>query len=289
LAEPKTTNPEVVELRQGALRLALRPDCGGAAAGLWLDDLPVLRSSEPTALVNARDAALFALVPYSNRIGESQFQWRGRRYTTVANFEGEPHSLHGVGWQSAWQVLQRTPERVTLALTHPSDAHWPFAFHVEQVFELTPTALRVTLAATNIDARETPMGLGWHPYFVRRARSRVHLELTHRWDADASKLPLRRVAQSTLDADVAVLELDHCFDGWSGPARIRDERLSLRLSSSLSHAVVYTPREHDFFCVEPVSHVNNAIRSADPIAQGLVALASGETTEAWMQLEVARA
>jgi hypothetical protein len=35
--------------------------------------------------------------------------------------------------------------------------------------------------------------------------------------------------------------------------------------------------------------VNNAIRSDDPIGQGLIALASGETTQAWMQLDVARA
>ena len=117
---------------------------------------------------------------------------------------------------------------------------------------------------------------------------RVHLELTHRWDADAGKLPQRRVAQSALDADVAVLDLDNCFDGWSGPARIRDEKLSLRLTSSLTHAVVYTPPQRDFFCVEPVSHVNNAIRSSDPIGQGLIALGSGETAQAWMQLDVAR-
>jgi aldose 1-epimerase len=283
------TEPQTVELRQGALRLALRPDLGGSIAGLWLDDLPVLRSTEPAALTSARDAASYALVPYSNRIGERQFQWRGRRYTTAPNVSDEPHSLHGVGWQRAWQVTQRSQQRVTLALTHPSDAHWPFAFHVEQTFELNAASLRITLAAANIDARETPMGLGWHPYFVRRARSRVHLELSHRWDADAGKLPVRRVPQSTLDADVAVLDLDNCFDGWSGPARIRDERLSLRLTSSLTRVVVYTPRDRDHFCVEPVSHVNNAIRSDDPLDQGLIALGSGETTQAWMQLDVARA
>jgi aldose 1-epimerase len=282
------TTPQAVDLRRGALRLTLRPDIGGAIAGLWLDDLPVLRSVEPAALTNARESASYALVPYSNRIGERQFEWRGRRYSTASNWPGEPHSLHGVGWMKPWQVMQRADDRVTLALTHPSDAHWPFAFHAEQTFELSDTALRVTLVVANIDARETPMGLGWHPYFVRRARSRVHLELTHRWDADAGKLPTHRVAQNTLDADVAVLDLDNCFDGWSGPARIRDEKLSLRLTSSLNHAVIYAPPGQDFFCVEPVSHVNNAIRSADPIGQGLIALASGESAQAWMQLDVAR-
>ncbi|MFI4930033.1 MAG: aldose 1-epimerase [Burkholderiales bacterium] len=279
----------VVQLQQGPLRLALRADCGGAIAGLWHDGLPVLRSCEPQDLASVRASGCFALVPYSNRIAQRQFSWLGRRYTLASNTSDEPNNLHGTAWLDAWQVLQHTSGHATLEHTHPSDEYWPFGFHVEQVFELKPDSLRITLAATNIDARQTPMGLGWHPYFVRRARSRVHLELQHRWDADQSKLPVRQVAQTTLDADVAVLDLDNCFDGWSGPARIRDERLSLRLTSSLNHAVVYTPRDRDYFCVEPVSHVNNALGSDEPKARGMLALASGETARAWMQLDVARA
>ena len=279
----------VVQLQQGPLRLALRADCGGAIAGLWLDELPVLRSCEPQDLKGVRASGCFALVPYSNRIGGRRFSWLGRKYTLASNTSDEPHNLHGTTWLDSWQVLQHSLSSATLQHTHPSDPHWPFAFHVEQVFELKPDSLRITLAATNIDARATPMGLGWHPYFVRRARSRVHLELAHRWDADDSKLPLRQVVQNTLDADVSVLDLDNCFDGWKGPARIRDERLSLRLTSSLGHVVVYTPRDRDYFCVEPVSHVNNALGSDDAKARGVQSLASGETARAWMQLDMARA
>ena len=75
--------------------------------------------------------------------------------------------------------------------------------------------------------------------------------------------------------------------GWHGAARIRDERFSLQLSSSLDRLVVYTPPEKDYFCVEPVSHVSNAIHMADPLAHGLRSLAPGESTRAWMQLDIA--
>ena len=51
--------------------------------------------------------------------------------------------------------------------------------------------------------------------------------------------------------------------------------------------MVYTPPERDYFCVEPVSHVSNAIHMADPAAHGLRTLAPGETFEASMKLEVA--
>lgn len=277
------------EVRAGALRLALRPDLGGVIAGLWLDALPVLRSTEPDALASARAAACYPLVPYSNRLGYRRFGWKGRSYEVAANVDNEPHALHGIGWQRRWRIKSRSDAGVVLELTHEGDADWPFAFRVEQQFELSPQALQLSLTATNTDTRTAPMGLGWHPYFPRRERSRIHLEVAARWEADAAKLPVRSVAQPGIDADVAVLDFDHCFDGWRGEARLRDERLSLRLASSLERAVVYTPRDKPYFCVEPVSHVNNAIHMAEPARHGMVALAPGQTLGAWMRLAVARA
>ena len=117
------------------------------------------------------------------------------------------------------------------------------------------------------------MGLGWHPYFPKRSRSRLHIELTDRWENDASGLPTRRVPQPGIDGDVAHLGFDHCFEGWRGAARIRDEKLSLRLTSSLPYLVVYTPATKPYYCVEPVSHVSNALHMAEPTAHGLRSLA----------------
>ena len=105
----------------------------------------------------------------------------------------------------------------------------------------------------------------------------MHVEVSQRWDADATLLPTRKVGQHGIDSDLSHLAFDNCFEGWRGPARLRDERFSLQLSSSLSRLVVYTPPERDYFCVEPVSHVSNAIHMAEPAAHGLVALAPGAT------------
>ena len=150
-----------------------------------------------------------------------------------------------------------------------------------------PTIAASACSSPNTDESEQPVGLGWHPYFVRRQRSRLHIELATRWENDATKLPTRPVPQPGIDSDVSHLDYDHCFSGWCGPARIRDERFSLQLTSSLPHLVVFVPPDRDFFCVEPVSHVNNAIHMADPLAQGLVALAPSATLEAAMQLDIA--
>ena len=281
-----TSPPQAFELHAGALRLALRPDLGGAVAGLWHGDTAVLRSTEPAALADSRAAAMYPLLPYSNRLGYRRFRWRGHDYSTAANVADSPHSLHGIGWQRPWRLIDSSVLEVVIELEHGGDDDWPFAFTARQYFALTPESFSVRLQFTNTGSSEQPAGAGWHPYFVKRARSRLHVELSDRWDTDATLLPTRKVAQPGIDSDLSHLDYDNCFEGWHGPARIRDERFSLRLSSSLQRLVVYTPQERDYFCVEPVSHVSNAIHMADPAAHGIVALQPGATMEASMRLDI---
>ena len=275
-----------LELRAGELRLALRPDLGGCIAGLWLGELPVLRSTEAADLASSRVAACYPLVPYSNRLGYRRFRWLGQDHTTAPNFDDNPHSLHGVAWQRAWSVIESSSTTAELQYMHTPDAHWPFAFDVRQRFMLTPGALEVHLVFHNCAASTQPVGLGWHPYFPKRSRSRLHIELTDRWESDASGLPTRRVPQPGIDGDVAHLAFDHCFEGWKGPARLRDEKVSVKLSSSLPYLVVFTPALREYYCVEPVSHVNNAIHMSEPAAHGLRTVADGATLDAWMRLEI---
>ncbi|MDO9316368.1 MAG: aldose 1-epimerase [Burkholderiaceae bacterium] len=274
------------ELHAGALRLALRADLGGSIAGLWHRDIPILRSTEPGALTGSRLSACYPLVPYSNRLAYQRFRWAGRNYTTATNFDDNPHSVHGVGWLRAWEAVSHGASDAALRYRHVPDAHWPFSFEARQHFTLTPHSLCVQLIVTNTADIEQPVGLGWHPYFPKRERSRLQIQLSDRWESDASQLPVRKVAQPGIDGDVSQLRFDHCFDGWSGPASIRDEKFSLKLTSNLTHLVVYTPADKPYFCVEPVSHVSDAIHMADPADNGLRTLQPGETIKASMTLEV---
>lgn len=274
------------ELHAGALRLALRPDLGGCIAGLWHRETPILRSTGPPLLQTSRAGACYPLVPYSNRLAYCKFRWRRHDYTTQPNFDDSPHSLHGVGWKRPWEIVSSNVQEVVLAYRHTPDADWPFAFEATQYFSLTPQAMGVQMVVVNTDERVQPVGIGWHPYFVKRERSRLHIDLAGRWESDAAQLPVRKVPQPGIDGDVAHLGFDNCFEGWTGPARIRDEKFRMQLTSSVGYLVVYTPKDKPYFCVEPVSHVSNAIHMADPLAHGLRALEAGERFEASFQLEI---
>lgn len=287
---PQGAPAPVLALSAGSLRLSLRLDLGAAIAGFWCGALPVLVSTEAEALDTAWASGGYLLAPYSNRLGNCQFNWQGQTYRTALNNNVTPHAMHGVVLSRPWQLISAGVDRAELQVRHAGDVDWPFAFTLRQRITLTALALQIELVITNDDTRAQPAGLGWHPYFPKRAHSRLQIQVTERWDSDpATELPTRALAQHGINAEVASLGLDHCFGGWSGVALIDDEQLSLRLSSSLGYLVVYTPHDKPLFAVEPVSHVNNALNMADPTAHGVQALAPGETMTAMFLLEVAHA
>lgn len=280
-----------LELRSKNLRCALRPDLGGCLAGLWLGAEPVLRSSEPQDLKAARQSGCFPLVPFSNRIAQARLQWQGTSHPLVRNNGDEPHAIHGVGWQRVWQVLEQTESSAFLSYEHRADSGWPFAFDASQMIQLHPNRLTLTLSITNQAHGAAPVGLGWHPYFVKRAHSQLAFQASGRWEMGVDKLPTHRRAITGLSADCDTLDVDHCFDGWQGVLTLRDAVMQVRIESSMSRVVVFTHPTRDTVAIEPVSHVNNAVHLvrdgvSDAKALGLAVLLPGESMSATMDITV---
>ena len=261
---------ESIELAHGNLRCEILPALGGSIAGLWCGMLPVLRSTPGALLHGVREAGSYPLVPFSNRVGQAVLHWQGTDHPLVRNYLPSPHAIHGVAWQRTWEVLEAERDYALLSLQHAADDSWPFAFDCTQAFRLHDGALALSLSVTNHADTPAPMGLGWHPYFVKRPSSRLRFAATGRWEMDQTSLPTHRSDSQGLDRPCAGLQVDHCFDGWDGHVWMEDEHLQVHLSSDLRCLVVYTLPEQGFFAVEPVSHVNNAINMA--AGQGAQAL-----------------
>ena len=282
---------ELLSLHAGALRCDLWPALGGAVAGLWYRDQVVLKPPSDGAPSSGRDGASYPLVPYSNRIGDGQLQWAGSHYSLTPAFAPEPHTIHGVGWAHAWQVLAADASAATLVYQHGADAGWPFDFLATQTFQVTDSALEMTLSVRNDSAQPAPVGLGWHPYFAKDATTRIGFAASGRWEMDARMLPTQRRAHSGLNTDCSALQVDHCFDGWDGRVQIQMGSLAIGIESDLQQLVVFTTPNRDTLAVEPVSHINNAHALAlhqgvAPESLGLRVVAPGQTTTARMRIVV---
>ena len=280
----------MIELQAGQLRCELHPSLGGAIAGFWLDGQPVLRSTPAAELKSSRLAGAYPLVPFSNRIGHASLVWQGTQHPLLRNNGDEPHAIHGVGWQRAWQVLDSDATSAMLAYEHRPDAAWPFAFDCSHTLRLTPHGLEMVLAMTNQSSQPAPAGLGWHPYFVKRPGSRISLRADSRWEMGPDKLPTQRAPSDGIDSVCTALDVDHCYDGWDGTVHLRDAMMQSRVRSDLTRVVVFTNGARDYVAIEPVSHVNNAVHlfasGAAAEQLGLRVLQPGESMVAQMAIEV---
>lgn len=259
-----TAGPTVVELVAGDTRLTVCPEVGGAIAGLTWRDAPILRPTPGVAIAerNVRRMASYPLVPYSNRIGYAKLDFQRQAFELRPNFPPEPHAIHGVGWQRAWQVAAHAGNELELTLRHAPDQDWPFAFDAQQVFSLAEGQLTVRLAITNRDTRDTPAGLGFHPFFPLAQGVRLQTTWDGCWESGEDKLPTRWIPlppEADFRASRAVGDwtVDRRFTHWSREAHLDypTHRTTLRASALLTHMVCYVPGGHDFIALEPVSHV----------------------------------
>ena len=285
----------MISLSHEDLRLELLPELGAAIATLRYQGRNVLRPT-PLGASDPFETAAFALVPFANRIAGGVLRVGAREVRIERNAPGQAHPLHGHAWRGPWRIESLERERVALSFEHPPDS-WPWRYWAAQTLTLQGNRLEVALALENRDSTPMPAGLGWHPYFLKGPGARLQAQLEGVWLIDEEFLPVQHAAGTRFGdwgrgEELARPELiDHCHTGWSGTAQILlpEERLRLRLTASapLRWLHIYSPPAKDFFCVEPVSHMPDAVNRPEPPAvTGLKLLEPGERLEVGVRLVV---
>ena len=258
-----------LSLRAGRLAVELAPQAGGSIARFRCDDTDLLRPMMAEAMASGRgnEAACYPLVPFSNRIANGCLLFDGREFELEENWPGVRHPMHGEGWARAWDVARHDGSAAELVHEHDGGRGWPFRYRAQLAFRLDEESLTVTMAIENLEGRVAPAGMGLHPFFTRDADSELAFRAAAVWLGDEDVLPTERVAVPAewdyAKARKVETGLDNCFEDWDRWAVItwpgRGLRLELQASPPFGHAVVYTPANRPYFCVEPVSHVNGKV------------------------------
>lgn len=296
--------PELERLQAGLLVAEVVPEIGASLAALYTRAGPngprrdwlrptgdaALRSRSPLEL------ASFPLVPWCNRIRDGRFDWNGRRVQLAPNRPGSPHTIHGIGWQRPWRVLERAESWIELGLVEAGTGEWPFPFTAFQRYDLDSEGLTVTLSMRNSGGESMPAGLGHHPYFAHRRDgpgTSVKAQVEAMWLSDAEVMPTTlsyshpAVAALRAGMRLADFDLDNNFTGLAHEARVSwPDGSGLRLlgKAPLDHFVLYCPADLDFFVIEAVSNCTDWINlrrdGASPADTGGTILEPGETLTA---------
>lgn len=285
-----------MQIRSGHAVVEIAPEsCGALTRFAW--ELPGrtidwLRPALPDAIATAfpQGMSCFPLVPFSNRIRNGRFTFRGREIQLPPNFPPEPHAIHGDGWHAAWRVVSHEAGEATIEYAHRAGA-WPFPYTASQRIRLTPDDLELEMSVRNDSSEPMPAGFGFHPYFKRTPGARLRTAARAMWENDAEAMPSRQVAPPHLDGlDPDAIALDNNFVGWSGTARIEwpewNARLVLTTDGPFTCLVIYTPPGRDFFCAEPVTNCIDAfnLAAAGRTDTGMLVIEPGATIRGAIRL-----
>jgi aldose 1-epimerase len=272
--------------------LVVDPQSGGGLKAWRCRGRDVLRPA-PAAITDPLQLASFPLVPFSNRIGYGRFRHAGRAVQLPRNWTRDPHTIHGFGWTAPWAIAACTASTANLELAYRADG-WPWSFRAVQHISVDADVLDLKLTLTNLDFEAMPAGLGQHPCFPRPPGTRLTAATQSIWLTSADGLPERRAAvpeEWRFDTGGALdgLDLDHVFDGWNREPVLRwPDGAGVRIAASdaARFLVVYAPAAHELVCLEPVTHVTDAVnRPEPPEITGYRLLPPGETLELALRLE----
>ncbi len=316
----------MIDMEHRGLRLRIDDALGAGIRGLWIHHAgdrwaPLLREV-PATSTNYKDLSCYVLAPWSNRIPHGRFRFDGREFHVPIDRPSEPSAIHGLSKTQAFTILDRSP--VSARLECRGDDRWPWPMRYEIRYELFDDGVQMRVRVRNEGKSPCPAGGGFHPFFssspfmsgerpliTARVRARYPLErCLPIGDARADPLcDSLNAAIGTRGLEVGNFALDDCFLGSCHGATITWPRSRVRVrfecSDALTHTVIYVPvlpgaantpdSTPPFFCVEPVSMVNNGFdqldRHVDAPAireHGVRVLSPGETLELGVTLRIER-
>jgi aldose 1-epimerase len=266
----------LVTLENDVLRFAALPEAGASVVelssrigGVWT---PIMRptSSEAVASRNSSDMASFVLAPYSNRIRDARFLFQGHEYALRPN-TSDGHAIHGDVRKRPWKVggVETDRARFSFDSRSFSDVNFPFPFAVELSYALAGDRLETEAMLTNAGDAPMPPGNGIQPDVQRSlGPADEAVEIEARVAGAYPELlpktgprPLEPREDFARSRPIGDTDLDTCFAGWDGHARITWPRsgvvAEIDADAPLRHLILYTPPGKPFFAIEPVTNAND--------------------------------
>jgi aldose 1-epimerase len=261
-------------------KLTVSPDFGASPFVLehkiganWV---AIMRPSLSGSLEAGRstDFSSYTLAPYSNRIRDGLFEFRGRKHQLRPNWP-DGQTIHGDVHGEPWRVTQ--PDSSTLNCeidsSEISNLNFPFPYRVRCQYKLEGEKFITTLKMTNTGSQTMPVGFGIHPYFQRRipgsnSDCTLEFDASGWYQASDPKDPIPDSAAGPIPNDKNFSQaraindqfIDGVYNDFAGSATLAwpgsGYQMKLEADPIFSHFVVFTAPDKTL-ALEPVSNATD--------------------------------
>lgn len=289
-----------IRIGGGDLRAEIAPSLGGSVLRLERTGrgaaIPILRDLGAD-LARPPDRAMFAMLPWCNRISGPGLPFAGRIYPLPALVPDQRLPIHGLGLHRAWDVLDAGPSTCALRLVDRSCP--PFAYEAVLRYRVDEDGFSAALEVVHLGDDPAPYGIGFHPWMARDPDDRLAFLAVAYVAEDENRLPIGivRVADAPerdfssahpLPLDV----INGTYLGWNGRATL-ERGLGMTVTvggrGDISEHLHLFSRSGTcgFVCLEPTSHtVDSENRPMGPSSR-LRVLRRGEVISGEVSIAVA--
>ena len=262
----------VIKLTTDRLKLDLLPELGGRINKLVFNEFDIfiplqIQNIKP---LQSYKGGCFSLVPFSNRIKNSRFNFNQFEYILAKN--DPPNAIHGHAYLGKWNILKKTDKSAVIVYKHLANKFgWPWSYEVFQTVTLEDNNIFLLLEILNKSDNPMPFGFGIHPYFNFNDKIKLKFCAQREWLGSPEEFPIKtKIVEDNFEykkgSELWKEKKTICYDNFHEEVEIfwlsNRKKVKIKTDKIFNHLIIHVPEHAKYFCVEPVSHPTDGFNLA---------------------------
>ena len=262
----------VIKLTTDRLKLDLIPELGGRINKLVFNEFHILRPFQIRSIkpLQSYKGGNFCLVPFSNRIKNSKFNFNQLELKLAKN--DPPNAIHGHAYLGKWNTLKKTESSAVIAYRHFANKFgWPWSYETFQTITLDRNNIFFELEILNNSNNPMPFGFGIHPYFNFCDKVKLKFYAEREWLGSPEEFPIKtKTVENNFDykkgSELWKKQKTVCYENFKEEIEIfwvsNRKKVKIKTDKIFKHLIIHVPEHARYFCVEPVSHPTDGFNLA---------------------------
>ncbi|RDY59295.1 aldose 1-epimerase [Flagellimonas nanhaiensis] len=237
------------------------------------------------------------LAPFPNRIKNGHYRFDGIDYQLELSDVGLPNAIHGFMYKHPFtlQSFNKNTGEVVMEAEFTGDKGYPFKLNFTNTYKLEEGRLSVKSSVKNVNGKNIPFGMGWHPYISTGTDidlMKLRIPGTSMFEQDKNSIPTGNILENSKFQDfndISTQSMDDCYKLEGNSTHLLDPVKDLEIiieqqmgNKAFNYGMYFIPSSRDCIAIEPMTLPPNGFNSVN----GLATLKTDETIEAQFSIKL---